>query len=584
MEGYGKLFLSTGQESEREFTLAKSTISLGRGTINDITLPDPKISRQHARLIRDASGIRIEDLGSLNGTRVNGQTTQRAPLALGDVIELGDSRLRLGPYSLPAAAEGTIIDAPRIDSEAELEATLADSALEVSLADTSLPRLAIHTPTRTWEVQLLGEMSIGRSATSDIVLDYPRASRYHARVRPVGNDWVFEDLGSTNGTWFGGERIEERRLAVGDTLTIGQAQLVFKAPVVDQELTLADEAPSRRIRRKPIVFVPGLMGSELWRGDQMLWPNVRRLFADPGLFKLPAAADLDPRHLTREVVVVPNLVKMDQYNRLVDFLVEELGYRSGDDLLEFPYDWRQDVRVSAGKLSQAIGKWREEQGHARVTIIAHSLGCMVSRYFVERLDGQAQIERLILMGGPLHGTPKMFLALLLGKGLLPFGMLSDQIRATVATFPSCYQVVPGYGAWSTRPARRSIWPPTRAGSGRAMKTPGGRPARSWPGLEPRARRPSCRFSAMDMRTATQVRVTRDRAGPLAGDSDRPDRALGTGLFLRRAPCLPGVPFIRCSSSTARSSPTTMSRCASGWSWWNGEPDRPHDWASTRSTL
>lgn len=445
MEGYGRLYLSLGQQPEKEFALSKSAVTLGRGTTNDIALADPKVSRQHARLIRDASGIRIEDLGSANGTRVNGRPVQRAPLAPGDVIEMGDSRLRLAPLTeQPPPAEGTIIDAPAINSEADLDATLADSPLEVVLPDTSLPRLAICTPTKTWEVKLLGEMSIGRSPDNDIVLDQPRASRIHARLRPAGRDWVIRDLNSTNGTWFKGERIEERRLVAGDTLRIGQAQLVFKAPVAEQEMTLADEAPSGRTRRKPVVVVPGFMGTELWRGDQMLWPNVRRLFADPGTFALLAAGDLEPRRLTREVVVVPNLLKIDSYNRLVDFLEEELGYRSGGDLLQFPYDWRQDLRLTAGRLSEAIGRWREEQGHLRVTIIAHSVGCLVSRYFVERLGGGDQVERLILMGGPLRGTPKMFLALLLGQGLLPFGLLSDRVRATVATFPSCYQVVPLY--------------------------------------------------------------------------------------------------------------------------------------------
>lgn len=511
MEGYGKLYLSAGQEPEKEFTLAKSTVTLGRGTINDIALPDPKISRQHARLTHDASGVQVEDLGSTNGTRVNGELVRRAPLAFGDVIQLGDSRLRLAPYSPPSATADVILDAPPIDSVADLEATLAGSPLEVALSDNSLPRLAIFTSTRTWEVKLCGEMSIGRGTDNDIILDAPRVSRRHARVRQVGSDWAIEDLGSTNGTWFSGERIEERQLAAGDTLAIGPAQLVFKPPVTDQEMTLAD-GPSKRARRKPIVVVPGLMGTELWRGDEMLWPNVRRLFADPGIFKLPDATDLDPRQLTREVVVVPNLVKLDQYNRLVDFLVEELGYTSGRDLLEFPYDWRQDLRISAGKLSRAIGRWREGQGYSRVTIIAHSLGTIVSRYFVECLDGQSQVERLILMGGPLHGTPKIFLALLLGKGLLPFGLLSDQIRDALATFPSCYQIVPAYQCVTDQSGAPIdlATDPGWVGEGHEEIWRDGRGFLTALGNTTKV--PLLSIFGYGTRTATGVKITRDRAG------------------------------------------------------------------------
>jgi hypothetical protein len=46
------------------------------------------------------------------------------------------------------------------------------------------------------------------------------------------------------------------------------------------------------------------------------------------------------------VVIVPNLVKLEQYNRLGDYLVEDLGFERGVDLLEFAYDWRRDVRLA----------------------------------------------------------------------------------------------------------------------------------------------------------------------------------------------------------------------------------------------
>jgi pimeloyl-ACP methyl ester carboxylesterase len=129
---------------------------------------------------------------------------------------------------------------------------------------------------------------------------------------------------------------------------------------------------------------------------------------------------------------------------MVDFLVEELGYTSGVDLLEFSYDWRQDLRLTARQLREAIGRWREEHGHGPVSLLAHSLGCMVSRYYVERLGGRNEVERLVLMGGPLYGVPKIVLPLLLGRGLLPFGLLGDRIRAVVASFPSMYQILPTY--------------------------------------------------------------------------------------------------------------------------------------------
>jgi len=512
MKSYGRLQQFMGQHVEREYSLAKDIVSIGRSTINDIPISDPRVSRHHARLHQAAGGIEIEDLGSTNGTRVNGQIVQRISLAPGDVIEIGGTTLRFGDPSPRADVEGTIIDAPPLDTETDLDATLAASALEVALSDVSVPRLIIHSPAGTREVRLTQEMDLGRDAHNDIILDHPKASRRHAHLRQEGGQWIIKDLDSTNGTWYGGERIRERHLVTGDTLRIGDAQLVFKGPVEEQELTLIDEPIAGRARRRPVVIVPGLMGSELWRGDQRIWPDVRRMFLEPEALRLTDSPDLEPRSLVHQVVVVPNLVKQDQYNRLVDFLVEELSYQPGQNLLEFPYDWRQDLRVSAGKLSEAVGRWREEQGHGRVTIIGHSLGCMVSRYFADALDGQEHVERLILMGGPLRGVPKMLLGLLMGKGLLPFGLLGDRLRTVIATFPSCYQVLPTYPCVFTDDGT-----PIDLGSDASWVLEGYqdvwrliRPF--WQGLQSTSSVPVLSVFGYGMPTVTRLSVERDRSG------------------------------------------------------------------------
>ncbi len=51
----------------------------------------------------------------------------------------------------------------------------------------------------------------------------------------------------------------------------------------------------RKQRRIPVVFVPGLMGSELWAGSERVWPNVRLMFSDPDKVKMPVADNLEAR-------------------------------------------------------------------------------------------------------------------------------------------------------------------------------------------------------------------------------------------------------------------------------------------------
>lgn len=79
---------------ERIPLLAQS--SIGRGRENDITLDDSFLSADHARLSWNGKGWVLEDLGSTNGTQVNGKRVKRATaLKPGDTIEFGRVRVKL---------------------------------------------------------------------------------------------------------------------------------------------------------------------------------------------------------------------------------------------------------------------------------------------------------------------------------------------------------------------------------------------------------------------------------------------------------------------------------------------------------
>lgn len=68
---------------------------IGRAPDCDIMLYDLRVSRRHARIVRDGDALTIEDLGSSNGTWRNGERVERAPLAEGDTIALGGPRFRV---------------------------------------------------------------------------------------------------------------------------------------------------------------------------------------------------------------------------------------------------------------------------------------------------------------------------------------------------------------------------------------------------------------------------------------------------------------------------------------------------------
>jgi pSer/pThr/pTyr-binding forkhead associated (FHA) protein len=105
-----RLVHSYGTPEEREFPLVAPTATIGRETINEIVFDDPEISRRHTRVTQLAGRFIIEDLGSTNGTFLNGRRINTpAPLANGDVIDLGGS-VRLTYLGPPGAAAATVVE------------------------------------------------------------------------------------------------------------------------------------------------------------------------------------------------------------------------------------------------------------------------------------------------------------------------------------------------------------------------------------------------------------------------------------------------------------------------------------------
>lgn len=109
-----RLVVRRGPQPNQTYELTKNEISLGRDITNDIVINDPEVSRHHLRLTRGADGAYyVEDLGSTNGTFVNGQrvTGSRAlnngdMMGLGETVTLGYERAR------PAGAPDVGVGAP----------------------------------------------------------------------------------------------------------------------------------------------------------------------------------------------------------------------------------------------------------------------------------------------------------------------------------------------------------------------------------------------------------------------------------------------------------------------------------------
>jgi pSer/pThr/pTyr-binding forkhead associated (FHA) protein len=73
----------------------RGPLLIGRSRRCDFIVPDPSVSRRHALLMRSPEGWTVYDLGSTNGTRVNGWRVERAVLHADDELRLGAPRFRV---------------------------------------------------------------------------------------------------------------------------------------------------------------------------------------------------------------------------------------------------------------------------------------------------------------------------------------------------------------------------------------------------------------------------------------------------------------------------------------------------------
>jgi pSer/pThr/pTyr-binding forkhead associated (FHA) protein len=120
-----RLVITRDKHEVRDLLLDGHRLTLGRHPDNDVVLAHPTVSSRHAAITPDGLQLVLDDLGSSNGTLVNGQRITRAILAAGDRIGIAVFELTLvtaasaaPPLSAPARLE--ILNGPRAGTVLDL--------------------------------------------------------------------------------------------------------------------------------------------------------------------------------------------------------------------------------------------------------------------------------------------------------------------------------------------------------------------------------------------------------------------------------------------------------------------------------
>lgn len=217
-----RLVMRRGPTPGNFYELTGETIMIGRGSKNDIVIQDNDVSREHCRLTKHGESYYLHDLGSSNGTFVNGmRVITQMPVQPGSLIELGD-QITLFVEKIDAA-EPHQHDTARAQPPPSLFDALPTQA-NPPPPDSTNYGLAVTIGPNTGRIYWLEDLliTIGRDFSNDIVLQDPEVSRRHARLRRFKQGYGIEDAGSTNSTFVNNEPLQGiYLLRKGDVVRLG---------------------------------------------------------------------------------------------------------------------------------------------------------------------------------------------------------------------------------------------------------------------------------------------------------------------------------------------------------------------------
>ena len=222
----------------------------------------------------------------------------------------------------------------------------------------------------------------------------------------------------------------------------------------------------KRPMKDVVVVLPGITGSVLQRDGKDVWAftggaALRALFSLGGSIKDLALDGDDPElddlgdgviasRVMPDIHLIPGLWRIDGYGKIGETIREYFDVEPGANFVEFAYDWRRDNRVAARLLGRRchdwLLDWRERSGadDAKLVLIAHSMGGLVARHFLEVLDGWRDTRALVTFGTPYRGSFNALDAIAHGarKTIGPVTMFD--VSSLLRSLTSVYQLLPIY--------------------------------------------------------------------------------------------------------------------------------------------
>lgn len=234
----------------------------------------------------------------------------------------------------------------------------------------------------------------------------------------------------------------------------------------------------------PVIFLPGILGSKITCQGHILWLQLPPAdFADMQLLAdgrtnagKPGSCNADAGVQPGFDGILQSALGNDAYGGAVKFLQDAAGSHA----YGYPYDWRKGVDLAAAGLGDLIKATQNETGAQKVVLLAHSMGGLVARYYIDDQERAKNVARLLTVGTPYWGAPQSSFALLDGDTGTPTGSSLDLITnghdlsVAAGHFQGLFWLWPSdnFGSWLSIDGK----PQDTAGLGKLIAAAGGAPA------------------------------------------------------------------------------------------------------------
>ena len=198
--------------------------------------------------------------------------------------------------------------------------------------------------------------------------------------------------------------------------------------------------------QRPLVFVPGILGSRLCDPtNKIIWGTASSL-ANFGKLELgvPTQIDLHACGLVDEIQILGSLWTHNTYKSWMDEL-KKIGYSTEqNNLFIFAYDWRLSNFDNAKALDVFVT--RHIGPDKNFDMIAHSMGGLTCRIYLDEYASAKSVEQIIYLGTPFLGSMNTFGTLKEGWGwpLTAMAGGQDVVARVVLSFPSMLEMLPRY--------------------------------------------------------------------------------------------------------------------------------------------